>query len=51
MFLDARSVPSGTMIETEVCIVHERIATPASREGHAAGWDGCLEGLAAYVGG
>jgi uncharacterized protein YndB with AHSA1/START domain len=37
--------------ETEVCIVHERIATPASREGHAAGWAGCLDGLAAYVGG
>ena len=30
---------------TEVIVVHERIATPTLRDGHAAGWLGCLEGL------
>lgn len=34
---------------TEVVITHERIADPETRRGHEAGWDGCLDGLAAYV--
>ena len=31
---------------TEVTIVHERIASAASRDAHEAGWQGCLDGLA-----
>jgi hypothetical protein len=34
---------------TEVVLVHERIADSASRDQQAAGWDGCLDGLAALV--
>jgi hypothetical protein len=34
---------------TEVVLVHERIADAASRERHAQGWDGCLDGLAGYL--
>jgi uncharacterized protein YndB with AHSA1/START domain len=34
---------------TEVVIHHERIADPAARRGHEAGWVGCLDGLAAYT--
>jgi uncharacterized protein YndB with AHSA1/START domain len=34
---------------TEVVVTHERIASPRLREGHAAGWDGCLDGLVAYL--
>jgi uncharacterized protein YndB with AHSA1/START domain len=34
---------------TEVVVVHERITDPARRADHAAGWDGCLDGLAAHV--
>ena len=34
---------------TEVVLVHERIADAASRDQHAAGWDGCLDGLATLV--
>jgi uncharacterized protein YndB with AHSA1/START domain len=33
-------------IGTEVIIVHERLADMAAREGHEAGWFGCLDGLA-----
>lgn len=33
---------------TEVVIVHERIATPAIRDSHTKGWDGCLDGLTLY---
>lgn len=33
---------------TEVTVLHERIATPALRDRHLAGWNGCLEGLARY---
>lgn len=28
--------------ETEVIVIHERIADEATRVGHATGWDGCL---------
>ena len=35
--------------ETEVVVMHERIASEALRDGHAVGWEGCLEGLAAVV--
>ncbi|HEX3904444.1 MAG TPA: SRPBCC domain-containing protein [Polyangia bacterium] len=34
---------------TEVVVTHERIGSPRLREGHRAGWDGCLDGLAAYL--
>ena len=34
---------------TEVIIVHERLPTPAARDGHLAGWEGCLDGLTAFV--
>lgn len=34
---------------TEVVVTHERIANPRLRDGHQAGWDGCLDGLAAYL--
>src|SRR5262245_61254289 len=32
----------------EVIVVHERVATPAQRDGHEQGWIGCLEGLGAF---
>jgi uncharacterized protein YndB with AHSA1/START domain len=35
--------------QTEVVIVHERAADEAARQGHAAGWNGCLDGLDAFV--
>ncbi len=35
--------------QTEVIIRHERIATPESRKMHLQGWEGCLDGLAAYL--
>jgi hypothetical protein len=35
---------------TEVVVSHERIASPADRDRHRAGWEGCLEGLDRYVG-
>jgi uncharacterized protein YndB with AHSA1/START domain len=34
---------------TEVVVTHERIASPRLRDSHQAGWDGCLDGLAAYA--
>ena len=34
---------------TEVVVTHERIASPRLLDSHQAGWDGCLDGLAAYV--
>lgn len=42
-----RFLPHGS--ETEVVIVHERIADERTRDEHAAGWNGCLERLAACV--
>ncbi len=35
--------------ETEVVVLHERIASEAARKGHKEGWEGCLEGLAEHV--
>jgi uncharacterized protein YndB with AHSA1/START domain len=35
---------------TEVIVVHERFATRASRDRHAAGWEGCLDGLVRLLG-
>jgi uncharacterized protein YndB with AHSA1/START domain len=35
--------------ETEVVVVHERIATPAMRDMHEQGWLGCLDGLVEYL--
>ena len=34
---------------TEVVLVHERIADAASRDQHAQGWNGCLDGLVEYL--
>jgi uncharacterized protein YndB with AHSA1/START domain len=34
---------------TEVIVVHERILSPAMRDGHASGWEGCLDGLAEHA--
>jgi uncharacterized protein YndB with AHSA1/START domain len=34
---------------TDVVVIHERIATAALRDGHDAGWQGCLDGLVAYL--
>jgi uncharacterized protein YndB with AHSA1/START domain len=34
---------------TEVIIVHERIASAAARATHGQGWEGCLDGLAAFL--
>jgi uncharacterized protein YndB with AHSA1/START domain len=35
--------------ETEVIVEHERIAGERARQGHEAGWTGCLDGLADYA--
>jgi uncharacterized protein YndB with AHSA1/START domain len=35
--------------ETEVVVMHERIATPAMRDMHEQGWLGCLDGLVEYL--
>ncbi|HEV2111730.1 MAG TPA: SRPBCC domain-containing protein [Gammaproteobacteria bacterium] len=36
---------------TEVIVTHERIASPALRDMHRQGWEGCLVGLADYLSG
>jgi uncharacterized protein YndB with AHSA1/START domain len=36
--------------DTEVIIHHENLVDPAAREMHLQGWEGCLDGLAAYLG-
>ena len=35
--------------ETEVVVVHEQIASEATREDHELGWIGCLNGLAEHI--
>jgi uncharacterized protein YndB with AHSA1/START domain len=35
--------------ETEVIVIHERIAHEQKRDEHRYGWDGCLNGLAALT--
>jgi uncharacterized protein YndB with AHSA1/START domain len=35
---------------TEVVIVHEQVPSEAVRDSHEEGWNGCLDGLAAFVG-
>jgi uncharacterized protein YndB with AHSA1/START domain len=35
--------------QTEVAITHERIRDNAIKEGHAAGWEGCLAKLAEHL--
>lgn len=42
-----RFEPRGA--ETEVVVVHERIGAPRTREEHAGGWEGCLDGLLAFA--
>jgi uncharacterized protein YndB with AHSA1/START domain len=34
---------------TEVVIVHESLPNNAVRDSHAQGWNGCLDGLVAYL--
>ncbi len=34
--------------ETEVIVQHDRIEDEPTRDGHEAGWIGCLDGLEAY---
>ncbi len=34
---------------TEVVVLHERIPSAKAREGHAKGWEACLDGLARYA--
>jgi uncharacterized protein YndB with AHSA1/START domain len=34
---------------TEVVVVHERIADPRTRDEHASGWHGCLDGLGRFI--
>lgn len=35
---------------TEVVVVHEQIANQEVRDSHEKGWNGCLDGLAEFVG-
>jgi uncharacterized protein YndB with AHSA1/START domain len=42
-----RFEPRGN--STEVIVVHERISDDAARRGHGEGWEGCLNGLEAYI--
>jgi uncharacterized protein YndB with AHSA1/START domain len=35
--------------ETEVSVIHERIADQKTLEGHEAGWHGCLDELVSYM--
>lgn len=35
--------------DTEIVIVHERIATDEARTSHAEGWEGCLDGLTRFA--
>lgn len=39
--------PRGS--ETEVVVIHERVRSLRSKDEHAVGWEGCLEGLAGYA--
>ena len=34
---------------TEVVVLHERISSAKARDGHAQGWEACLDGLARYT--
>ncbi|HEX4562239.1 MAG TPA: SRPBCC domain-containing protein [Gemmatimonadales bacterium] len=34
---------------TEVSVLHEQIADARARDGHEAGWEGCLQRLATYL--
>jgi uncharacterized protein YndB with AHSA1/START domain len=36
-------------VGTEVTVTHQRITTDAGRDGREAGWEGCLDGLAALL--
>ena len=36
--------------QTEVIVVHERIANKAARDEHRRGWEGCLDGLGELCG-
>jgi uncharacterized protein YndB with AHSA1/START domain len=38
-------------LQTEVSIIHERIADRSALEGREAGWHGCLDELVAYLAG
>jgi uncharacterized protein YndB with AHSA1/START domain len=34
--------------QTDVIVIHEQIADEATRDGHAAGWEGCFDGLESF---
>jgi uncharacterized protein YndB with AHSA1/START domain len=34
---------------TQVVVCHERITSETARHGHEKGWEGCLDGLAAFA--
>jgi len=36
--------------DTEVIVIHDKIGSTALRDGHSAGWEGCLAGLAEFIG-
>lgn len=42
-----RFAPAGG--GTDVTVTHERIPDRATRDSHVAGWEGCLDGLAAFA--
>ena len=46
---EQRSTTDATADETEVVVVHERIASAEIRENHEFGWLGCLDGLARFT--
>ena len=35
--------------ETEIVLTHQKLSSTESKEAHAMGWSGCLEGFARYV--
>jgi uncharacterized protein YndB with AHSA1/START domain len=39
----------GSGQTTEVIVIHERISSPKMRDGHAHGWESCLDGLGRYA--
>jgi uncharacterized protein YndB with AHSA1/START domain len=39
----------GQGSRTEVVVLHERISSAKARDGHAQGWEACLDGLARHA--
>lgn len=42
-----RFAPRGA--NTEVVVLHERVPSEQLRDSHAAGWEGCFDGLVEYL--